>query len=298
VDKEARMILIGENINIVSKTLGSAIKNMEKAPVQDLAVKEKEAGMDYLDLNLGPARKQGPELMEWLVKTVQEVVDLPLFLDTTNVEAIEAGLKVHKGKAVINSISCKPDRMELLFPLVKKYNAGFVGLLLGPEGIPRDANERGALAAELMAEAVEMGIPEEDIWLDPIVLPMSSQQDQVRGCTEFMQMFRELAPGCKSTCGLSNVSNGTPSELRPMLNRTYLMMLEKYGLTSAIVDAFDGEIVDAARAEKEGLKELVRKVMDGEEVEMDKLSPEEVDSVKTVRVLLGQSLYSDSWLKL
>jgi 5-methyltetrahydrofolate corrinoid/iron sulfur protein methyltransferase len=292
------MILIGENINIVSKTLGSAIKNMEKAPVQDLAVKEKEAGMDYLDLNLGPARKQGPELMEWLVKTVQEVVDLPLFLDTTNVEAIEAGLKVHKGKAVINSISCKPDRMELLFPLVKKYNAGFVGLLLGPEGIPRDANERGALAAELMAEAVEMGIPEEDIWLDPIVLPMSSQQDQVRGCTEFMQMFRELAPGCKSTCGLSNVSNGTPSELRPMLNRTYLMMLEKYGLTSAIVDAFDGEIVDAARAEKEGLKELVRKVMDGEEVEMDKLSLEEVGSVKTVRVLLGQSLYSDSWLKL
>ena len=292
------MILVGENINIVSKVLGPAIKNMEKAPIQELAVKEKEAGMDYLDINLGPARKQGSELMEWLVKIVQEVVDLPLFLDTTNVEAIEAGLKVHKGKAVINSISCKPDRMELLFPLAKKYNAGFVGLLLGPEGIPRDASERGALAAELMAKAVETGIPEEDIWLDPIVLPMSSQQDQVRGCTEFMQMFRELAPGCKSTCGLSNVSNGTPSELRPILNGTYLMILEKYGLTSAIVDAFDGEIGSIARGEREGLKELVWKVMDGEEVEMDKFSPGEVDSVKTTRVLLGQSLYSDSWLKL
>ena len=292
------MILIGENINIVSKTLGPAIKNMEKGPVQELAIKEKEAGVDYLDVNLGPARKKGPELMEWLVKTVQEVTEIPLSLDTTNIEAIEGGLKVHKGKAVINSISCKPERMEVLFPLVKKYSAGFVGLLLGPEGIPRDGTERGALAAELLAKASEYGIPEGDIWLDPIVLPVSSQQDQVKGCTEFMQMFRELAPGSKSTCGLSNVSNGTPAELRAILNRTYLIMLEKYGLTSAIVDAFDEEIIKIAKGGREDLKKVVRKVMDGEELDTDKLSPEEVDYVKTTRILLGQSLYSHSWLKL
>ncbi len=292
------MILVGENINIVSKQLGPAIKNMEKGPVHELAVKEKEAGMDYLDVNLGPARKQGPELMEWLVKTVQEAADIPLFLDTTNVEAIEAGLKMHKGKAVVNSISCKPDRMESLFPLVKKYNAGFVGLLLGTEGIPRDAAERGTLAAELLAKAAEAGIPEEDIWLDPIVLPMSSQQDQVKGCTEFMQMFRELAPGCKSTCGLSNVSNGTPGELRPILNRTYLIMLEKYGLVSAIIDAFDDGIVKIARGERENLREIVWKVMDGEDLDAGKLSHEEVDYMKTTKLILGQSLYSHSWLKL
>ena len=292
------MILIGENINIVSNKIGSAIKNMEKGPVQELAIKEKEAGMDYLDVNLGPARKKGPELMEWLVGTIHEVVEIPLFLDTTNVEAIEAGLKVHKGKAVINSISCKPERMEALLPLVKKYNAGFVGLLLGPEGIPRDGTERGALAAELLAKAAEAGIPEEDMWIDPIVLPVSSQQDQVKGCTEFMQMFKELAPGCKSTCGLSNVSNGTPSELRPILNRTYLIMLEKYGLTSAILDAFDEGIIKVAKGVEENLRKVVWKVMDGEELDTEQLSSEEADFAKTTRVLLGQSLYSHSWLKL
>ncbi len=292
------MILIGENINATSKHFGPAIKERQREIVQDLAIKQKEAGMDYLDINIGPARKQGPELMEWIVTTIQEVVELPLFLDTTNVEAIEAGLKVHKGRAVINSISCKPERIEALFPLVKKYNAGFVGLLLGPEGIPRDASERGMLAAELMAKAAEEGIPNEDIWLDPIVLPVSSQQDQVRGCTEFMQMFRELAPGCRSTCGLSNVSNGTPAELRPILNRTYLIMLEKYGLSSAIVNAFDQELVEIARGGKENIKRLVWRMMDGEEPDLNSLTPEEVDYVKTTKVLLGHSLYSHSWLKL
>jgi 5-methyltetrahydrofolate corrinoid/iron sulfur protein methyltransferase len=292
------VILVGENINIMSPQVGPAMKNREAKPIQELALKEKEAGMDYLDINLGPARKQGPELMEWLVKTVQEAADLPLFLDTTNVEAIEAGLKVHKGKAVINSISCRPERIEALFPLVKKYNAGFVGLLLGVESIPRDASERGALAAELIAKAQEAEIPPEDIWLDPIVLPISSQQDQVKGCTEFMEMFRELAPGCKSTCGLSNVSNGIPSELRPILNQTYLVMLQKHGMSSAIVDAFDGELVEVARGKKENLVKLAWQVMEGREVDPGSLTPEEINYLKTTRVLLGHSLYSDSWLKL
>jgi len=292
------MILIGENINVMSKTIGPAIKAREAKPIQELARKEKEAGMDYLDLNLGPARKQGAELMEWLVKTVQEVVDLPLSLDTTNIEAIEAGLKAHKGKALINSISCRPERMEALLPLVKKYNAGFVGLLLGVDGIPRDAAERGALAAELLAKAMENGIPEGDIWLDPIVLPISSQQNQVQGCTEFMQMFKDLAPGCNSTCGLSNVSNGCPSELRHIFNKTYLIMLEKYGMTSAIVDAFDSELIKIAKGEKDNLKKVVLGVMDGEDLDIKSLTPEEVDYLKTTKVLLGHSLYSHSWLKL
>ena len=113
-----------------------------------------------------------------------------------------------------------------------------------------------------------------------------------------MQMFRELAPGCKATCGLSNVSNGTPGELRGLLNCTYLMMLEKYGLTSAIVDAFDFELVKIAKGEKENLKKIVWQVMDGEEPDISNFSPEEVNYLKTTKVLLGLSLYSHSWLKL
>jgi len=292
------MILIGENLNVMSNIIGPAIKNRDPGPIQEMAKRQKECGMDYIDINLGPARKQGPETMEWLVKTVQEVVDLPLFLDTTNVEAIEAGLKVHRGKAIINSISCIQERMDALFPLVKKYNAGFVGLVLGPEGIPRDANERAAFAVELITKALEAGISPEDIWLDPIVLPVSSQQDQVKGCTEFMQMFNELAPGCKSTCGLSNVSNGTPTELRPILNQTYLMILENYGMYSAIVDAFDTELVQIAKGAKGNLKRLVRDIMEGKTIDLTGLSQEEIDCVKTTKVLSGHSLYSHSWLKL
>lgn len=292
------MILIGENLNVMSNIIGQAIKDRNPQPIKEMAIKEKEAGMDYIDINLGPARKQGPETMEWLVQIVQEVVNLPLSLDTTNVEAIESGLKVHKGKAIINSISCKQERMEALFPLVKKYNAGFVGLLLGTEGIPRDANERAALAVELTTKAIDSGVSPEDIWLDPIVLPISSQQDQVKGCTEFMEMFKELAPGCKSTCGLSNVSNGAPDELRPILNRTYSMILEKYGLCSAIVDAFDEELVRIAKDQKENLKKLVWDVMEGREPDLGALSEEGRNYIKTTKVLLGHSLYSHSWLKL
>ena len=292
------MFLVGENINIVSKKIGLAIKNKETKPIQEMAVQEKESGMDYLDINLGPARKQGPELMEWLVKTVQEVVDLPLFLDTSNIEALEAGLRVHKGKAVINSISCRPERMEALFPLAKKYNAGFVGLLVGIEGIPRDAGERGVLAAELLAKASDYGIPNKDIFIDPIILPVSSQQNQGKSCLEFMQMFQELAPGCGFTCGLSNISNGSPEELRPLLNRTCLIILQKYGMTSAIVDAFDTELVRTARGERGNLQKIVWNTMEGNEPPVHGLNPEEVDYLKTTKVLLGHFLYSHSWLKI
>ena len=124
------MLLVGESINIMSKTIGPAMRKLEAGPVQKMAVDQTEAGVDYLDLNIGPAKKGGVERMEWLVKTVQEVSDLPLFLDTTNVDAIEAGLKIHRGRAVINSISCRPERMDALLPLVKEYECDFVALLV------------------------------------------------------------------------------------------------------------------------------------------------------------------------
>lgn len=291
------MLLIGESINVMSKRIGRAMKNREPKPIQRMAVEQQAAGMDYLDLNIGPAKKGGAEMMTWLVKTVQEVVDLPLFLDTTNVEAIEAGLKVHRGQAVINSISCRPERMEALFPLVKEYEALFVGLLIGVEGIPRDASERAVLAAEMQTRMAEEGIPEDRVFFDPIVLPVTSQQDQVKGCTEFMQMFRDLAPGSRSNCGLSNVSNGAPEELRPLLNRVYLAMLMHYDLDAAIVNAYETELVELARGRRQEELRLVHRVMDGEPIDISALTQEEIDVVKTTRVLMGESLYSHSWLK-
>ncbi len=290
------MILIGENINIMSKTIGPALKERDPKPIQELAKAEVETGVDYLDLNIGPARKAGDELMTWVVNTVQEVTDLPLSLDTTNPVAMEAGLKVHKGRALINSISLA--RMDEELPLAKKYNAYLIGLLWGKEGMPRDANERALLAVDLIYKANEMGIPNQDIWIDPIVTPVSVEINQVKACLEFMGMLGDIAPGCKSTVGLSNISNGTPAHLRPWLNRTYLMMLLRYGLYSAIVDAFDSELIKIARGEKPELVDLVHRVMNGEKPDPSSLTEEEVKYVKTVRVLAGESLYSHSWLEI
>lgn len=290
------MILIGEHINIMSQTIGPALRERNPEPIKKLAKAEAEVGVDYLDLNIGPARKAGDELMRWVVRTVQEVTDKPLSLDTTNLVAMEAGLKEHKGKALINSIS--PARMEEGLPLAVKYKASMIGLLWGKEGMPRDAAERGMLAVDLVYQANQMGIPDEDIWIDPIASPVSVEINQVKSCVEFMSMLPDIAPGCKSTVGLSNVSNGAPSNLRPWLNRTYMMMLMKYGLYSAIVDAFDADLIKIARGERPDLLKLVHGMMDGERPALSSLSEEEVKYMKTVRVLTGESLYSDSWLEI
>jgi len=299
------MILIGENLNVMVKKIGQAMKDRDPKPIQELAVAEAEAQVDYIDINLGPARKGGEELMAWMVRTVQEVVDTPLYLDTTNINAIEAGLKVYEnkqGKAVINSIMCRPERMEAQIPLVTKYDAGMVALLWGPEGMPRDAAERGVLAADILQRAAEAGVAGEDIWVDPIITPVNVQQNQLLEVNQFMSELDMLAevlvPGCRSTCGLSNVSNGAPENLRPILNQTYMIMLEKLGMKSYIVDAFDKDLHDIAHGGRKDIVHLIHQVMDGGDVDTGSLSKEGLDYVKTAKVLLGHSLYSDSWLEL
>jgi len=287
------MILIGENINIISKTIGPALKERNPKPIQELA--RNETAVDYLDINIGPARRAGDEMMDWVVKVVQEVTDKPLSLDTTNPAAMEAGLKVHRGRALINSISLV--RMEEELPLAKKYDADFIGLLWGRDGMPRDADERAIIADELMTKATEVGIPCEGIWFDPIVTPVVNiEANQAKPCLEFMSTLEDVVPGCKSAVGLSNVSNGAPTHLRPILNQTFLMMLMKYGLHAAIIDAFDDKLIRIARGEMPELVGLVHRVMDGERLDPSSLSEEEAKYAKTVRVLTGEILYSHSWL--
>jgi len=291
------MKIVGENLNIMSNTIGPALRGRDPGPVQNMVRDETAAGIDYLDLNIGPARKAGDEMMAWAVDVVQKVTDTPLSLDTTNPIAMEAGLKTYRGRALVNSVSLQPERLEKLLPMVKEYNAEMIGLLWGVEGMPRDANERCLLAVDLVYKANEMGIPNEDIWIDPIVTPVSVEINQVQACLEFMSMLGDIAPGCKSIIGLSNISNGTPTHLRPYLNRTYMIMLMKYGLYSAIADAFDSELISIARGEMPEIVNLVHRVMDGERPDMASLSQQEAEYVKTVRVLTGESLYSHSWLK-
>ncbi len=293
------MLLIGESLNVISKKIGKAFKERDPKPIQEEALFQKEKGMDFIDINLGPAKKDGHELMPWVVETVQEVVDdIPLVLDTSNIDAIEAALKVCKQKPLINSIMCRLERYERMIPLAAESGANFIALMWGPEGLPRDENERAALCVELIYAANEAGIENERIWVDGIVTPVNIQQPQLISLMEFQGMLQDIAPGVKSTCGLSNISNGPPVNLRGILNQTYMIMLEKYSMVSVIADPEDDMLIDIAKGNRQDIIDLVHSVMDGEESDMGSLPKEMQDYVKTVNIILGKTLYSDSWLEI
>ena len=297
------MLLIGESLNVISTKIGRAYKERDPKPIQEEALFQKEKGMDFIDINLGPAKKDGHELMPWVVQTVQEVVDdIPLALDTSNIGAIEAALKVCKevpGKPhIVNSIMCRPERYEKMVPIAAEYNADFIALMWGPEGLPRDENERAALAVELLYFANEAGIPNEKIWVDGIVTPVNIQQPQSISLMEFQGMIQDIAPGAKSTCGLSNISNGPPDNLRPILNQTFMVMLQKYGMHSVIADPLDDQLIDIAKGKRQDIVDLIYGMLDGDEPDIGSLSKEMQDYAKTVNVILGKSLYSDSWLEI
>ncbi len=293
------MLLIGESLNVISRKIGKAFKERDPKPIQEEALFQKKKGMDYIDINLGPAKKDGHELMPWVVEVVQEVVDdIPLVLDTSNIEAIREALKVCKLTPIINSIMCRPERYTEMIPMAAESGADFVALLWGPDGLPRDENERAALCVELVYAANEAGIANEKIWVDGIVTPVNIQQPQAISLMEFQGMLQDIAPGARSTCGVSNVSNGPPEHLRPILNQTYTVMLQKYGMESVIADPLDDQMIAIARGERQDIVDLIYGIMDGDEPDMDSLSKEMQDYAKTTNVILGKSLYSDSWLEL
>jgi len=289
------MKIIGESLNVMGTQVGKAMKERDPGPIQEMALSQKKAGVDWIDINLGPAKKGGPELMQWVVNTVQEVVDdTPLCLDTSNIEAIEAGLEACKLKALVNSIMARPERYEKMIPVVAKHQAQVIALMWGPEGLPRDENERAALCVELTYAMNEAGIPNEDIFVDGIATPVNIQQPQLMSLLAFQEMLVDIAPGCKSTNGLSNCSNGTP--IRPILNQTFMVMLERKGMYSSIADHEDETLMAIARGQRPDIVEVIHQVMDGTDPSPD--SKELIDFVKTAKVLLGHTLYSDSWLEL
>lgn len=291
------MVLIGESIHIISTEVNDAVKDRNPKVIQDLAAAQAKAAADYIDINLGPARKDPEDVTQWLVNTIQEVTDIPLSVDTLNPVAMEAGLKACKKRPLLNSSSGRTDSKELMLPLAKKHSTDVVISVLTDKGCPPDVDSRIESIMETVAYANELGIPNEDIWVDPIILPVSADQKQVAEAAEFISMLADLLPGVKSTVGLSNVSNGTPEELRGILNRTYMVMLGRNGLYSAIADVLDKELVSLNKGELPNIVDLIHKTMDGEVVDTSSLSQKEQDYVKTTKVLMGETLYSHAWLE-
>jgi 5-methyltetrahydrofolate corrinoid/iron sulfur protein methyltransferase len=262
------MIVIGEKISIIAKKVREAMNSRHPKPIQEIAEAQRKAGAHFIDVNIGPAEENGEDLMKWMVESIQDKVQAPLCLDTTNTSALEAGLKAHNnewGKPMINSTSNEPERFVML-ELAAKYNALCIGLTLGKGGLPADAEERCAIAAEIMARAAEYGVPLEDLLLDPLILQVCTMQDQARHAIKAVMMFQELNdPPMKTVVGLSNISNGVPKQMRSLIDRTYLTLLMYEGLTAAIMNPLDKELMDV---------------------------------LKTSDVFLGNTLYAHSYLEM
>ncbi len=243
------MLVVGERINVISKKIGAAMKARDPKPIVALAKAQVDSGADLLDINIGPASKDGAELMPWLVNTIQEAVEVRLSLDTTNFEAMEEGLKVHKGKAMINSASGEPERMKNMLSLAAKYNADVIGLTMTEKGIPADANERMVIAYDIVTACGEYGVPLENLYLDPLILPISVAQDKAMTTIEAIRMFRQLNdPPLNTIVGLSNISNNTPTKTKTVLDSVYLVMLMEAGLSAAIMDPLDKQLMSCAKA--------------------------------------------------
>ena len=291
---------IAESINIMGNRSGGAMKDRVQGPVQEMAKEEADAGASYLDLNIGPARKDGTELLPWVVETVEAVVDIPLCLDTTNMDAMAAGFAAVKNKeqALMNSISAQPERMEQMIPVAAEMKCDVIALLWGADGMPRDSAERAAMSVDLMMALNEAGIPNEKILFDPIGTPITLGADQITSGLEFMEMLQDIAPGAGSTVGLSNVSNGVAENLRKYLDRTYLIMLMKYGITTAIVNSYDAELMSICKGERQEHVDMVHAMMDGNDPDVSSLSGVAMEHYKTYKALSGQTIFSESWLEL
>ncbi len=238
------MLVIGERVNGMFDAVGKAIANKDKEVIQNLAKQQVGAGADILDVNTGPAAVNQVDAMKWLVETIQEVVEVPLSLDSTKPEVIEAGLKLAKKKALINSTTADPEKMDTLIPMAKEYKAGLIGLTMDKKGIPRDRSQRSEFAAQIVTTCQDMGLDLDDLYLDPVILPVNVTQPQAVEVLEAIREIRLLsAPPPKTTVGLSNISQGTKD--RSLINRTFLAMAIGMGLDAAIMDPLDKDLMDA-----------------------------------------------------
>ena len=307
------MYIIAENIHIISPRVKQAIADRDAKFFQDLAVRLVDAGANAVDLNIGPQKKAGHEILPWLVETVEQVVDVPLVFDTTNLTAIEAACEtVTKAQPIINSTDARPERLETVPLVAKKYNTRLIALTMGEGMIPVAADERVSIALEkLIPRALEIDFPITDLIIDPLVLTVSGCQPYCPECIEAVRTLKfAWDPPPLTNGGLSNVSNAVPSEMRPLLNRTYMVMLMGAGIDMVIADPLDRTLMEWIRVveerdERTALNRLLLKLHDRvaamEELQpedVDMSDPEQADIWKTVQVLLNKIIYTDSYLRL
>jgi 5-methyltetrahydrofolate corrinoid/iron sulfur protein methyltransferase len=242
------MIIIGGIINGYSKTIGSLIDRRDSKAVQDLAIRQVDAGAQILDLNVGLGRNDAAELMKWLVSTVQDVVDATLSVDTPKLDVMKTGISAVKGRSMINSIPAEQEKMATLFPLGAEHDSDVICMTMDEQFILGDVDKRVERAATLVASACEYGVDVEKLYVDPVCLPVSSAQDQAPVVLEAVRRIGLLtspASVLKTTVGLNNISHETKNPR--LIERTFLAMLIGAGLSSAIINTDDLELLDTIK---------------------------------------------------
>jgi 5-methyltetrahydrofolate corrinoid/iron sulfur protein methyltransferase len=305
------MYIIGENIHIISEKVKEALANRDAEFFMDLAVRQVEAGANCVDINLGPRKKDYAEVFPWIVQAVESVVDVPLCIDTTNVDGMEAALKsITKAQPILNSTSAEPERLEKIPALAKKYNAKIIALTMGSSGIPVEADTRVEIAVgTIIPHLMETDFPMENLIIDPLVLTTSGCQQY---CPQLIEAVRMLKyawdPPPMVSVGLSNVSNAVPNENRPLINRVYLAMLMGVGLEMMIANPFDKEQNDVIRWIEgkdtstplaQVYNKIAGRIEAGDEPQtedFDMSDPKQLAIWKTTQILLDKVIYADAYL--
>ena len=306
------MYIIGENIHIISQAVKDALREKDREFFMELAQKQVEAGAKCVDVNLGPRKKDWDEVFPWMVQTLETVVDVPLSIDTTNVDGMEAALKtITKAQPILNSTSADPERLEKVPELAKKYGSKVIALTMTKSGIPVGADERIGIALEsLIPRCLELEIPIEDLIIDPLVLTVSGCQEYGPECIEAVRTLQyawDPPPGI--SVGLSNISNAVPHKNRPLINQVYCAMLMGAGLQMMIADPLDKALIEVIRIVEErdestSVGALYVKIhdriaaMEQPEIgDVDMNDPEQAKIWKTVQILLNKVIYADSYLE-
>jgi len=231
---EEPFVIIGERINPTGrKLLAAEMAEGDYSRVESDALAQVAAGAHMLDVNAGIPLADEPKILAECVQLVQSLTDVPLSIDSSIVAALEAGLGVYQGKALVNSVTGEEERLETVLPLVKKYGAAVVAISNDETGISEDPDERFAVAKKIVERAADYGIPREDIIVDPLVMPVGAMQMAGRQVNHILRRLREELM-VNSTCGASNFSFGLPN--RHGMNAAFLSMAIGAGLTSAITN--------------------------------------------------------------
>lgn len=303
------MLLIGENIHVISKSVQNALLTRDEAFILDLI--KKQTNMDYIDLNVGPAKGAMEGILPWLCDLVEKNTDLKISFDTTNSNEMRLGLEKSKNpqNCLLNSTSADEVRLEKVTDLAAEFGSSLIALTMNKEiGIPKTADERLELAFQIFEKCQEKEIENERIFFDPLILPVSVDQTQAQEALNTIQMIKQsFDPEVMTTVGMSNISNGSPKEIRPLINKVFAVLAFGAGLDSAIIDALDTDLIQTIKTLEEQspknkvdelyikLADMIRDFSELEEIDYDKNDSTQVEIIKTARILLNKDIYSHSF---